>query len=69
MAELHNDLRELTRHTQRDWDITDPELRKKWDSGDKSDFYPYGDNSISMDTLMLQMAGAVDQYAGNAGKK
>ena len=66
MAELHGDLRELTRRTQRDWDITDPQLRERWNSGDKSDFYPYGDNSISMEKLMLQMAGAVDQYAGQA---
>lgn len=66
MAELHAELRDLARRTYRDWDITDPELRRKWDSGDKSDFYPYGPDSISMQRLMLQMAGAVDQYAGRA---
>jgi len=66
MAELHGDLRELARQTYRDWDITDPALREKWERGDKSDFYPYGDNSISMEGLMLEMAGAVDQYAGRA---
>ncbi|WP_352833021.1 redoxin domain-containing protein [Mesorhizobium sp. M0830] len=65
-AELHIELRELARRTYRDWDITEPELREKWNKGDKSDFYPYGGNSISMATLMLQMAGAVDQYAGRA---
>jgi peroxiredoxin len=64
MAELHADLRELGRRTYRDWDITTPELRRKWEKGDKSDFYPYGENSISMEQLMRQMAGAVDQYAG-----
>ncbi|WP_265502876.1 redoxin domain-containing protein [Paracoccus beibuensis] len=66
MAELHADLRDLARRTYRDWDITDPELRRKWDAGDKSDFYPYGPDSISMQQLMLQMAGAIDQYAGRA---
>jgi hypothetical protein len=58
VAELHAELRELARRTYSDWDITRPELRKKWQEGDKSDFYPYGKNSISMETLMLQMAGA-----------
>lgn len=66
MAELHADLRELGQRTYRDWDITTPELRQKWANGEKSEFYPYGENSISMEQLMLQMAGAVDQYAGNA---
>lgn len=66
MAELHADLRELARQTYRDWDITKPELRAKWEKGDKSDFYPYGDDSISMEGLMLEMAGAIDQYAGRA---
>ena len=69
MAELHGDLRDLARQTYTDWDITRPELRAKWDDGDKSDFYPYGEDSVSMDTLMLQMAGAVDQYAGPADKE
>ncbi len=69
MAELHGDLRELGRQTYSDWDITDAEHRRKWAEGEKSAFYPYGDNSVSMETLMLQMAGAVDQYAGSADKK
>lgn len=68
MAELHADLRELGQRTYRDWDITQPGLRQKWQGGDKADFYPYGENSISMDRLMLQMAGAVDQYAGGDKK-
>ena len=65
MAELHADLRELARQTYADWDITQPELRRKWEAGDKSDFYPYS-GEISMERLMLQRAGAVDQYAGKA---
>lgn len=65
-AELHSDLRELARNTYPDWDITRPELRAQWEAGEKDAFYPYGADSISMETLMLQMAGAVDQYAGKA---
>lgn len=64
-SELHA---ELARGTYRDWEITKPELREKWKKGDRSDFYPYGENSVTMETLMLQMAGAVDQYAGRARK-
>lgn len=66
MAELHGELRDLARATYPDWDLTDPELRRKWENGDKSDFYPYGDQSVSMERLMLQMGGATDQYAGRA---
>lgn len=68
MAELHADLRDLGQRTYKDWDITQPVLRQRWQAGDRSSFYPYGENSISMETLMLQMAGAVDQYAGDAEK-
>jgi peroxiredoxin len=68
MAELHADLRTLAKQTYPDWDITRPELREKWERGEKSDFYPYSKEGISMETLMLQMAGAVDQYAGEAGE-
>nr|CAD6437830.1 alkyl hydroperoxide reductase [Rhizobium sp. Q54] len=67
LAELHADMRALAKFTYRDWDITEPELKQKWEKGDKSDFYPYSDDSISMERLMLQMAGATDQYAGTAG--
>ena len=44
----------------------DLEVYKVYNGYYKSDFYPYGGQSISMETLMLQMAGAVDQYAGSA---
>lgn len=64
VAELHGDLRDLGQRTCRDWDITQPDLRKAWRAGDKSDFYPCGEGSIPVETLMRQMAGAVDQYAG-----
>nr|CAD6438768.1 alkyl hydroperoxide reductase [Rhizobium sp. Q54] len=68
VAELHADLRAVAQQTYRDWDITEPELKAKWKEGDKSDFYPYSEDSISMERLMLQMAGATDQYAGRNGR-
>lgn len=64
VAELHAELRTLTRGIRRDWDPTDPELKRRWAAGDKKDFYPYGQKS--MERLMLEMAGAVDRYAGTA---
>jgi peroxiredoxin len=64
-AELYADLREVTKRMHRDWDITEPQLKAAWEKGDKSDFYPYGPGT-SMHHLMLEMAGAVDQYAGRA---
>ncbi|MEG3190845.1 peroxiredoxin-like family protein [Lysobacter sp. D1-1-M9] len=63
-AELHAELRQLTRDIRRDWDLSDPELKKRWNAGDKSDFYPYG--MKWMEQTLKEMAGAVDQYAGKA---
>ncbi|MCO5101346.1 MAG: redoxin domain-containing protein [Burkholderiaceae bacterium] len=63
-AELHAELRELTRSIRPDWDLSDPDLKRRWDAGDKKPFYPYG--SKSMEQVMKEMAGAVDQYAGAA---
>jgi len=63
-GELHQELRELTREIRPDWNLRDPELRRKWESGDTGAFYPYG--SKSMEQVMKEMAGAVDQYAGAA---
>ena len=63
-AELHAELREATKAIRRDWDITEPALREAWESGDREPFYPYGDKS--MERVMQEMAGAVDQYAGRA---
>ncbi|MCA9738472.1 MAG: redoxin family protein [Gemmatimonadota bacterium] len=64
MAELHDVLRQATRAVRGDWDPTQPALRAAWDRGDKDAFYPYG--SKSMERTLLEMAGAVDQYAGRA---
>lgn len=63
-AELHSALRDLTKEIRPDWDPTQPELKKRWQSGDKKSFYPYG--TKSMEKTLLEMAGAVDQYAGRA---
>jgi len=42
IEELRQDLREIGRRTQPDWDLFDPELRAAWKAGDKSKFWPYG---------------------------
>jgi peroxiredoxin len=63
-AELHGELRELTRRIRADWDLSDPELRRRWEAGDTSLFYPYGVKS--MERTLEEMAGAVDRYAGAA---
>jgi len=42
VAELRQDLREITRKIRPDWDIFDPQLRAAWKAGDKSKFWPYG---------------------------
>jgi len=62
--ELHQELRELTRSIRADWDLSNPEPKRKWDAGDKSAFYPCGVKS--MERTLSEMAGAVDQYAGGA---
>ena len=59
-AELHDELRTLTRNIRADWDLSKPELKRTWDAGDKSAFYPYGVKS--MEQTLTEMAGAVDQY-------
>jgi peroxiredoxin len=40
--DLRHDLREITRKIRSDWDISTPEMRAKWDSGQRDDFWPYG---------------------------
>jgi peroxiredoxin len=62
--ELHQELRTLTQSLRPDWDLSDPQLKRRWEQGDKTAFYPYG--SKSMEQVMKEMAGAVDQYAGTA---
>ena len=40
--DLRRDLRELTRLTRPDWDLTAPGLREKWEADSRDDFWPYG---------------------------
>ncbi len=42
MEELRQDLRAVLKKCRGDWDITTPELKAAWQSGDKNRFYPYG---------------------------
>ncbi|GAA5515010.1 hypothetical protein Dcar01_03774 [Deinococcus carri] len=58
-AELHQDLRDITRRIRPDYQIDTPEMRAKWDRGEKEDFYPYGQ---SMRQVFIRMAGAVAQF-------
>ena len=58
-AELHQDLREMTRKVRPDYQIDTPEVRERWGRGDKKTFYPYGK---SWKQVFARMAGAVDQF-------
>jgi len=58
-SELHQDLRAITRRIRPDWQIDTPELRAKWDAGERKAFYPYGE---SWKQVFIRMAGAVDQF-------
>ncbi|MFV2064597.1 MAG: peroxiredoxin family protein [Chloroflexota bacterium] len=40
--DLRRDLRELTRLTRPDWDLTAPGLREEWEAESRDDFWPYG---------------------------
>ncbi|HLT46869.1 MAG TPA: redoxin domain-containing protein [Rubricoccaceae bacterium] len=59
VAELHADLREVTRRARPDWKIDTPEMRALWQSGERAGFYPYGK---SWRQVFVRMAGEVDQF-------
>lgn len=42
IEELRQDLRSVLQKSRPDWDITKPELKAAWESGDKMRFFPYG---------------------------
>jgi hypothetical protein len=44
MHDLCHDLRDVLRDLRPDWDIAAPGLREAWDAGDRSGFYPYGED-------------------------
>lgn len=54
-SELYAALREVTRDIRPDWEPSDPQLKRQWDAGDKSRFYPYGVKS--MEKQLREMAG------------
>ena len=59
VAELHEDLREITRKIRPDWQIDTPELRAAWEKGEKQRFFPYG---RSMKEVLARSSNAVDQF-------
>jgi peroxiredoxin len=58
-AELHADLREVTRRCRPDFDLGVPEVRAAWERGEKKQFAPYGQ---SIRGMFARMAGDVDQF-------
>jgi ribosome recycling factor len=41
VEDLRRDLREMFQKIRPDWDITEPELRKAWEQGERERFFPY----------------------------
>lgn len=58
-AELHANLREITRRIRPDWDITEPKIRGRWEQGERDTFYPYGKD---WKQVFARMVGAVDRF-------
>lgn len=60
-AELHQDLREITREIRPDYAIDSDEMRSKWEDKEQRQkhFYPYGK---SWKTVFAEMAGSLDRY-------
>ena len=60
-AELHQDLRSVTREIRPDYKIDTEEMKQKWEdkSNRKESFYPYGK---PWKKVFAEMAGTVDQY-------
>jgi peroxiredoxin len=58
-AELHEDLRDVSRRIRPDWKIDTPQMREKWQRGDRKSFFPYGK---SLRQVFVRMSNAVDQF-------
>jgi peroxiredoxin len=58
-AELHQDLREVTRRNRPDWKIDSAQMRQKWERDDRRNFFPYGQ---TIEDVFIRMAGAVDKF-------
>lgn len=48
--ELALDLREVSSRVRPDWRIDTPEMRAKWDAGERDAFWPYGKSMIELFT-------------------
>lgn len=64
--ELHMDLRELTKKIRPDYKIDTPEMREKWEKGDKGDFFPYGQ---PVKEMLARMNYALDQYGSGSSEE
>jgi len=58
-AELHQDLREISMKYRADFKIDTPDMRKKWESGERDNFYPYGK---TWEEVFIRMAGDVEKF-------
>jgi peroxiredoxin len=59
VAELHQDLRDITMKCRYDFKIDTPEMRKQWEANERDNFYPYGK---SWEEIFIRMAGEVDKF-------
>lgn len=59
VAELHQDLREISMKCRYDFKIDTPEMRKQWEANDRDNFYPYGK---SWEEVFIRMAGDVEKF-------
>ena len=59
MAELHQNLRDISMKYRPDFKIDTPEMKRKWESGQKDGFYHYGK---SWEEVFIRMAGDVEQF-------
>jgi peroxiredoxin len=59
VAELHQDLRAISMKHRFDFKIDTPEMRQKWESGQREDFYPYGKTWAQ---VFARMAGDVEKF-------
>jgi peroxiredoxin len=59
VAELHQDLRAISMKYRLDYKIDTPEMRAKWESGQRDDFYPYGK---TWEEVFIRMSGSVEQF-------
>lgn len=64
-AELHHDLRDISRRIRPDDRIDTPDMRQRYLRGERQAFYPYGQ---TMTQVFAHMAGAVDQYEPEEGR-